>query len=433
MRSFAQHVSFLRVDNLADTAFTLMASRGVDPRRFVEWYTTEGILFNEDDAPEQSKQWLQQELLLVEGFGDWWKKNMTYDNIAGAGQAVGTGVGHLAALPGAALAATGGAVRGAVGTGAGHLWGGLKAGLGVGGGQNSEQPVDLAPYAVGPGGQGGGQQGGGQQQAGGGQDMQQQFTAAHQALSNLSKNLPDDLKKNNGFAASLQALIGMLSNPQQIMKQQAPATPAPTPAPATAPQTAHYDPSLDSPFLTHILVEHKARRVCNKLVEHGYDPRMFVNWYIAEGRYMSPEVFEGNVGDFFGNLWGGVKNMQMFGGQGFSHGWNQAKIGRFKDAAVNALMALQGQAQNLSPDFNKHMQTVLQVLQGLPSAPADGSAGGGILQPTRMLPCRLRRLKKLRHCCRMPGLMSLVLHPKTFRSTPRRFLLFKTRPSVMPR
>lgn len=345
MQSFTDHLRSKQVTKLAETAFVLMAERGVHPIKFVEWFATEGYLLSETAAPTHARQWLRNELILRE------------DN---ALKSAGAGLG------GAAIGGLVGSALGPVGTGVGAAVGGL-----VGTKLNNDHDKWLSQPAQSPA-----------------------VTGAQQALDSLSRNLPKNFQEKPNFVQSLHAVIASLKAPVQPQPTPA-ATPAPAPGTATTapdgttpaksgwrwpwskkpaatgptPSTAaaptapvvasHYNPQED--FLGKMIFERRVRSACTQLIEHDVDPRHFVNWYINEGRFLTnEEQFQEGLGDFFAQVGSGIGSWA--GGQGFQHGYNAEKqrrqTQRERDAIGAATHALQ------------------QLKEFIPKVPKDASGSG---------------------------------------------------------
>lgn len=229
--------------------FVLMSRAGVDPMRFVDWYTTEGLEKQRQGLlVEASEEWLMEiwgwDTLkkganwLGQGVKDIATGNVDYKAMGDRWKKGGEVMGNVLTAPIAAgTAMAGGTARGLLGSGASNLAGGVMGGLGLGGDNTTKDPATDTPAggAAPPGGTphgagGAAPPGGTPHGTGGGKDAAPATPAdpmagpvknAHSALDALSKRMGNskNLAQELGgqpFQSMVANLLYMIQNNQAI-------------------------------------------------------------------------------------------------------------------------------------------------------------------------------------------------------------------------
>ena len=238
MRTFVESLKITNNMVLLKETFICMSERGVNPSKFVEWYTTDGI---EDNSDKAAEKWLSDELFLVEGsIRNWMNKNVTpWAQKAGGMAGYGTG-----ALAGGAVDATGGAYDAAK-AGAQHFGGGAQQGWKSIMGEPKptpekpmEKPTETPEAPAGP--------------AMTSSPHIQHIKSAHEALNALSlrMNKSKALKEKIGgeaFQSTIVHLMKMLKDMEKIPVSIPFEKPEMAPAPMAAVESHDYR------FLNHII------------------------------------------------------------------------------------------------------------------------------------------------------------------------------------
>ena len=333
MKTFNETLKINNTKRKLFETFVLMSRNGIDPMRFVDWYTLDGIeKQNQGLLVEASEEWL-----ISEG---WW------DNIKAGANAVGRGIANVA---------TGNVAGGAPGAPGTPHAGGHE-------GKPGEEGKPADPMAG-------------------------HMKNAHTALDSLSKRMGNSkgLAQELGgqqFQSMVANLMYMIQNNQVVQQgDPATATAAPTAAPTAHPPTAkpaaephdqfgagpeigpHSESNGFTNFTGKIRLRNEIKTGLRELQEYNVNPVKFVDWYIEEGQYLN----ENAVGDWFGRQWAGLGG--AFSGKGYSAAgqeWQQGKDKKRDDEAVqqaiNTLWQFEREMKaanvNFTPDFAKTLNDV---------------------------------------------------------------------------
>lgn len=340
-----------------ESCFTQMSMCGVDPNKFVDWYFEEGLEKEKQGIlPESSIEWIQDELFLIEGWGDRWRNGVNSGESTGPKRSpVAYGVGR--AMGGATE--LGGQAKGWLKGQSGDI--GRSFMTGVNGQsynnipnpapQTGQTPNTTAPQTPNTTGSQTGQAPNnttpqtGQapnnttgSQTGGTPSFASHAQAAYSAISNLSKRLSQSktLQEKLGpqfqqFQTAITQLMNYLQNPNQMV------------------QAYESTNSMNNfaAFNDKIKFRHQIKSGLIDLQQnHGIDPVKFVDWYIEEGQHLNEAWYDGiaNTWSNIKDAWGNVKK-----------GWGAA--GRQRQANVDN--------QRDGDAINQAMQALDQLDQGM--------------------------------------------------------------------
>jgi hypothetical protein len=359
--------------------FYLMSRSGVDPMRFVDWYTLDGIeKQNQGLLVEASEEWLREAWYdplvnagkwVAQGAKDIATGNLDYGAMGDRAQKVGQGVGNVLTAPIAAgTAMAGGAARGLLGSGAKNLAGGVMGGLGLGGNNTTPEGGEgAAPPGSTPGTPGAGGPGAGTPGAGGGAGAgagagaggpgagagagaggpgagagagaggpgakpadpnAQHIQQAHAALDALSKRMGNskNLAQELGgqpFQSMVANLLYMLKNNQVVAPAEAaPAEAAPEanpPAPAAEDpprySSAAGTPSVESNGFANFMSKIRLRNQINSGLRSLQECNVDPRKFVEWYIEEGQYLAENAVGDWFGRQWAGLGG--LFSGKGY--------------------------------------------------------------------------------------------------------------------
>ena len=366
MKKFSQRLAESKtVDSLRE-ALTLMCFNGIKPMRFVEWFSTEGVVLESSGMKNATTVWLRDELLLSEE-DSWWdsvKRGAGYG--AATGLALGPGV-----VPGAVFGAGAGLAK--------HMWDKFN--------KPGQQPSAQPGQAVDP--------------------IEKAHADVEMAIANLQKRMGSSKELQAKFSdPTFGKLLQDMSSALKMNLNQIKAGPAKTePEPAAAP-AAKEDPMLSrtpsvDPMMAKLGYEAEMQRLKNKPEPAPAAPTESINPYIeislrsTEFQNLRNQIHQDllNLNEFGYNphvvlesflvaeglgdwLRGAVDKVKGFFGGG-AQGGAQSDQAAIQDVMVK-LDALEKQlaAAGHKPiaDFAKHAQVLKQQLSGQPASQPDAPA-----------------------------------------------------------
>lgn len=361
MRTFTESLKISTNLKLLKESFVLMSQRGIDPMNFVEWYTTDGILQQDQGLIlEASEQWLEakvanwvRDMAGQKGLGQFTNKLGSM-----AGSAAAGGIDALKGLGGAAYDnAKSAATKMGASFNATKNWG-----------NETPQPSDFDQHS-------------------------KNAADAIDALSKRMSKSKDLFNRMGGqqIQAAVVNMLNMLKNPASIQNQQAQPEQQPEqqplgrPQPQTPPQnqrTTYAYGNDDEPyestgygnFTKAIRVQNEIRSGLRTLQsEYNIDPQKFVTWYFDEGRHLNlDEAWYDGLANTWSNIKDAWGNMKKSWGAAGQQRQIQADTQRDEDAIKNAMDALKGlrsQSGNATDEFSSLLDAIMGALRRAQNTP----------------------------------------------------------------